>query len=150
MIASAGIAFLHFAAVFGVFGTLVGEWLVFSRTPTVAQARQLQWLDRLYGLSATALLVAGGIRAWRFEKGLDFYLSNPFFHLKLTLFVLVGLLSIYPTVVFIRWSNDVKAGRGPAVSDTQHAWISRLLKIELVLLFAILACASLMAKGIGS
>ena len=150
MITSAAVAFLHFAAVFGVFGTLVGEWLVFSRAPTVAQARQLQWLDRLYGLSATALLVAGGIRAWRFEKGLDFYLSNPFFHLKLTLFVVVGLLSIYPTVVFIPWSNDLKAGRAPAVSDTQHAWITRLLKIELVALFAILACASLMAKGIGA
>lgn len=150
MIASAGIAFLHFAAVFGVFGTLVGEWLVFSRAPTVAQARQLQRLDRLYGLSATVLLVAGGIRAWRFEKGLDYYLSNPFFHLKLTLFVLVGLLSIYPTVAFIRWSNDLKAGRAPVVTEAQHAWIARLLKIELVALFAILVCASLMAKGIGA
>ena len=142
-------AFLHFAAVFGVFGALAGEWLVFGRTPTVAQARQLSQLDLLYGVSAALVLVAGGIRAYRYEKGLDYYLANPFFHLKLTLFVLVGLLSIYPTVVFIRWRGDLKAGRAPVVSETQYTWISRLLKIELVALLAIVACASLMAKGIG-
>jgi len=149
MMASAAIAFLHFAAVFGVFGALLGEWLLFGRTPTVAQARQLQQLDRLYGLSATVLLVAGGLRAYRFEKGFDYYLANPFFQLKLALFLLVGLLSIYPTIVFIRWRNDLKAERAPTVTARQHAWITRLLRIELAALFAILACASLMAKGIG-
>lgn len=149
MLASASIAFLHFAAVFGVFGTLVGEWLLFSRAPTVAEASRLQQLDRLYGLSAVVLLVAGGLRAWRFEKGLDYYLHNPFFHLKLTLFVVVGLLSIYPTVVFIRWSRDLRAGLAPVVGEAQYTWISRILKAELVLLFAVLAAASLMAKGVG-
>ena len=143
-------AFLHFAAAFGVFGALVGEWLVFGRAPTVAQARQLQWLDRLYGLSATLVLVAGGLRAYRFEKGLDYYLANPFFHLKLTLFVLMGLLSIYPTMVFIRWRGDLKAGRAPTVTEAQHARIMWLLKIELAALFGMIACASLMAKGVGA
>lgn len=147
--AGALFAFVHFAAVLGVFGALVGEWLMFGRTPTLAQARQLQRLDRLYGVSAAVVLVAGGIRAYRFEKGLDYYLANPFFHLKLTLFVLVGLLSVYPTIVFIGWRGDVKAGRAPLVTETQHAWITRLLKIELAALLAIVACASLMAKGVG-
>ena len=149
MLGSATLAFLHFAAVFGVFGTLVGEFLLFSRTPTLAQASRLQQLDRLYGLSAVVLLVAGGLRAWRFEKGLDFYLHNPFFHLTLTLFVAVGLLSIYPPVVFIRWGRALRAGQAPVVSAAQHTWISRILALELVLLFAILAAASLMAKGVG-
>ena len=147
--AGALFAFVHFAAVLGVFGALVGEWLVFGRTPTLAQARQLQQLDRLYGVSAAVVLVAGGARAYRFEKGLDYYLANPFFHLKLTLFVLVGLLSVYPTIVFIGWRGDVKARRAPVVTEAQHAWITRLLEIELVALLAIVACASLMAKGVG-
>jgi len=149
MLASATIAFLHFAAVFGVFGTLLGEWLLFNRAPTVAEASRLQQLDRLYGLSALVLLVAGALRVWRFEKGLDYYLHNPFFHLKLTLFVVVGLLSVYPTVVFIRWSRDLRGGLAPVVSEAQYTWISRILKVELVLLVGILAAASLMAKGVG-
>jgi len=147
--ASAAVAFVHFAAVFGVFGALVGEWLVFSGAPTLAQPRQLQQLDRVYGASAAVLLVAGGLRAYRFEKGLNYYLANPFFHLKLTLFLVVGLLSIYPTVVFIRWRRDLAAGRAPTVTATQRTWITLLLKFEVVALFAIVACASLMAKGIG-
>lgn len=150
MLVNALVAFVHFAAVLGIFGTLLGEWLLFGRTVTVAQALRLQQLDRFYGLSAMVLLVAGGLRAWRYEKGLDFYLHNPFFHLKLTLFVAVGLMSIYPTVVFIRWSRDLREGRAPTVTPRQHTWIRRLLAWELVLVFAILAAASLMAKGIGA
>lgn len=144
---AAFVAFLHFAAVFGVVGTLAAEWALWSRTPTVVQARRLQVIDRLYGLSAAVLLVAGGLRAWRFEKGLAFYLHNPFFHAKLTLFIAVGLMSIYPTLVFIRWSRDLRAGRAPTVSEGQHVWVSRLLKVECALLLAIAACASLMARG---
>ena len=146
---AAVIAFVHFAAVFGVVGTLAAEWALFSRAPTLVQARRLQAIDRLYGLSAVVLLVAGGLRAYRFEKGLDFYLHNPFFHAKLTLFIVVGLMSIYPTVVFIRWGRELRAGRAPVVTDRQYQWISRLLKAEGVLLLAIAACASLMARGAG-
>ena len=43
----------------------------------------------------------------------------------------------------------MKAGRAPVVTEAQHAWIRRLLGIELVALLAIVACASLMAKGVG-
>jgi putative membrane protein len=150
MLVSATVAFLHFAAAFGLFGTLVGECVLLSRTLTVAQASRLQQLDRLYGLSALVLLLAGGLRAWRFEKGLDYYLHNPFFHLKLTLFVVVGLVSIYPTVVFIRWGRDLRAGRAPVLAEAQHRWLARILKLELVLVFAILVAASLMARGVGA
>ena len=143
------VAFLHFAAVLGLFGALVGECLLFGRTVSVAQATTLQRLDRLYGLSATVLLVVGGLRAWRYEKGLDFYLANPFFHLKLSLFVLVGLLSVYPTVVFLRWGRDLRAGHAPVVSEAQYRTVTRLLRIELAGVFAIVAAASLMAKGVG-
>jgi putative membrane protein len=148
MLLPALVAFFHFAAVLGMFGTLLGEWLLFSRSPSVAQASRLQQLDRLYGLSAMVLLVAGGLRAWRYEKGLDYYLHNPFFHLKLTAFIVVGLLSVYPTVVFIRWGAALREGRAPVVTPKQHLWITRLLKIELAGVVVILAAASLMAKGV--
>jgi len=35
-------------------------------------------------------------------KGSAFYFGNPFFNAKMALFVLVGLISIYPTVRFIK------------------------------------------------
>lgn len=150
MLIASFVSFLHFAAAFGLFGALLGEWLLLSRTPSLAEARRLQQLDRLYGLCAVVLLVAGSLRAWRYEKGLDFYLASPFFHAKLTLFVLVGLLSIYPTIVFIRWGRDTRRGQAPSLPAAQHAVLARLIRLELLAFAGVVACATLMAKGAGA
>ncbi|MGE5865901.1 MAG: DUF2214 family protein [Rhizobacter sp.] len=150
MLAASFVSFLHFAAAFGVFGTLLGEWLLLSRAPDLANARRLQQLDRWYGMCAVVLLVAGLLRAWRYEKGLDFYLATPFFHAKLTFFVLLGLLSIYPTVVFIRWGRDTRRGQVPVLPPGQQRTLARLVQLELLAFAAVVACATLMARGAGA
>jgi putative membrane protein len=149
MIASSLVAALHFIAAFGIAATLFLEWLTFSRTPTLAEAKRIALADRWYGTFAGLLLVVGFVRAAHFEKGWSFYAHSPFFHLKLTLFVLVGLLSIYPTVRFIRWAPALKAGRAPELGDREHALISRLLAVQMALLVLIVISASLMAHGVG-
>lgn len=149
MLAKSLIASLHFIAAFGIAATLFFEWFTFSRTPTLAEAKRIVMADRWYGLFAMALLVVGFVRALHFEKGWSYYAHSPFFHLKLTLFVLVGLLSIYPTVRFIRWGSAIKAGQAPTVSDTDYTRISRLLSAQMLLLVGILLSASLMANGAG-
>lgn len=83
-----------------------------------------------------------------FEKGNAFYFSSPFFTAKMTLFVLVGLLSIYPTVRFIKW-RETSQGRAPALSAHEYAWLRASLRAELALLLAVALCASLMARGVG-
>ena len=83
------------------------------------------------------------------EKGQAFYFSNPVFHAKLTLFVLVGLLSIYPTVRFIKWGAQTKQGLAPVVPAAEYARIMLMLRAELVLLLGMALCASLMARGVG-
>ncbi len=148
MLANSFVAFLHFVAAFGIAATLFFEWYTFSRTPTVVEARRIAMADRWYGLFAMGLLVVGFVRAFYFEKGIGFYLATPFFHLKITLFVLIGLISIYPTVRFIRWGKDLRAGRAPEVSESQHRLISRCLSAQMVLLLGVILSASLMAKGI--
>ncbi|GAB4565518.1 MAG: DUF2214 family protein [Rhizobacter sp.] len=142
-------AYIHFIAAFGVVATLFFEWFTFSKAPTAIEARRLALADRCYGLFAGLVLVVGLVRAYAYEKGFEFYLSNPFFHLKVTLFVLIGLLSIYPTVRFARWRPDIQAGRAPVVSEAQHKLISRLLSAQMVLLALVLLSASLMANAVG-
>ena len=95
------------------------------------------------------LLVVGFIRVLYFEKGREFYFSNPFFHAKLTLFVLVGLLSIYPTIRFIKWGAQTKLGRPPVLAAGEFRKIRIVLHIELALLLGAALCASLMARGVG-
>ncbi len=148
MIASAVFAFLHFTAVFGIFVTVFYEFMALSERPTVAEARKIQMCDRLYGIFATMLLVVGFIRVLYLEKGREFYFSNPFFHAKLTLFVLVGLLSIYPTIRFIKWGAQTKLGQPPVLAADEFKKIRMVLHIELALLLGAALCASLMARGI--
>ena len=69
---------------------------------TAAEARTLQRLDIIYGGAAVLVLVTGIMRMY-LEKGTTYYLHNGAFHALLGVFVVVALLSIYPTVVFLRW-----------------------------------------------
>jgi putative membrane protein len=96
------------------------------------------------------MLTFGFLRVIYFEKGSVYYFSNTFFQIKLGLFIAVGLISIYPTFLYSRWSKELKQGIVPKVSAEMVTSLKRIIHWELVLLGAILLCASLMAKGFGS
>jgi putative membrane protein len=142
-------AFVHFLAAFGIFATVFLEWQTMSRTPTHAEARRIQLSDRWFGLFALVVLIVGALRVFFFEKGASYYAASPFFHAKMALFVLVGLLSIYPTVRFIKWGRQTKQGLPPLLSPVEYRRIMLMLRAELVLLLGVALCASLMARGVG-
>ena len=149
MVTSAFFAFLHFVAVFGVVATVFLEWQTMSPAPTHAEALRLQRCDRWYGQFAMLLVVVGLLRVYFFEKGKAFYFGNPVFNAKMALFVLVGLVSIYRTVRFIKWRAQTRQGAAPLVSAKEYGRIMMSLRIELLLLLGTALCASLMARGVG-
>jgi putative membrane protein len=143
------VAFLHFLAAFGIFATVFFEWQTMSRTPSFADARRIQMCDTWYGIFAALVLIVGFLRVYYFEKGSAFYISNPFFRAKLALFLLVGLLSIYPTIRFLKWRAQTRQGQPPIVSEQEHGRIMLVLRTEMLLLLGVAFCASLMARGVG-
>jgi putative membrane protein len=149
MVTSAFFAFLHFLAVFGVVATVFLEWQTMSPAPSHAEARRIQRCDRWYGMFAMLLVAVGLLRVYFFEKGKAFYFGNPIFNAKMTLFVLVGLVSIYPTIRFIKWRAQMRQGAAPVVSAEEYRRIMMSLRAELLLLLAAALCASLMARGVG-
>jgi putative membrane protein len=149
MVISALFAFLHFVAVFGIFGTVFLEWQTMSRNPSHAEASRMQRCDRWYGISAVVVLIVGFLRVFYFEKGPAFYMASPFFLAKLALFVLVGLLSIYPTIRFLKWRPQTRQGQAPAISEPEYLRIMLFLRAELVLLLGVALCASLMSRAVG-
>lgn len=149
MIVSASLAFLHFAAVFGIVCTLFFEWLTMSPAPSFSEATRIQLCDRWYGICAAAVLIVGFVRATHFEKGWAFYAASPFFYGKLALFALLGVISIYPTIRFIKWRTPMRHATGPALSAREYKLIMMSLRAELLLVLGIALCASLMARGIG-
>src|SRR5947199_8078404 len=88
------------------------EWL----NATVVE--RLAVVDRIYGIAAGAVLLTGIARTWWGVKGTSWYWHQPLLHLKLTLFIIVGLLSIKPTVMFIRWRRELRAS-GALPSDAE-------------------------------
>ena len=114
--------------------------------PTLAQARALQILAGTYGGSAAVVLATG---IWRMflEKGVGYYLHDVAFHILVTLFVIIGLLSIYPTVIFIRWRKITAAGQAPTLAPGQFKRIQMILRVEMVLLLIAPLFATGMAHG---
>ena len=118
------------------------QWL------NAAVVERLAKVDRVYGIAALAVLATGLVRTWLGVKGTAWYWSNPLLHLKLTLFVVVGVLSIFPTLTFLRWRKKLRAdGSLPAEADI--AKTRRLVMIQAHLIAVIPLAAVFLARGYG-
>ena len=67
---------------------------------------------------------------------------------ELALFVLVGVISIYPTIRFIGWRRRTDQGGALAVAEQECGRITLALRAEMAVLVVMVLCASLMARGI--
>lgn len=141
------LAFLHHLAAFVVFATLTAELVLLRNELTLPTARTILRIDAAYGIAAVVVVVAGLLRVFYTEKGAAYYFASGTFIAKLALFIVVGLLSIYPTIKFLGWRSSLREGRTPAFEA--RGTVRMLVHIELTLLVAILLLAPMMARGIG-
>jgi putative membrane protein len=146
---AATFAFLHHLAAFTLVAALAVQFVLLRDEITVASARKLQAIDTIYGVAAVMLLIVGLGRVFHFEKGATYYFHTWTFIAKLSLFVLVGLLSILPTLAFRSWRGAVQQGQAPQVTAPQLQRLRAIVHLELVGVVLIILCAALMAKGIG-
>jgi putative membrane protein len=142
-------AFLHHLAAFTLVAALAVEFVLIRGELTLKTARKLQLVDSLFGISSGAVLVVGLLRVFYVEKGASYYFHSVPFIAKLSLFIIVGLLSIVPTVEFLSWGKSLKQGQLPALTDRRMAAIRSVIHCELAGVVLIILCAALMAKGVG-
>lgn len=105
--------------------------------------------DLIYGLSAIAVLAFGLCRVFFFDKPVVYYLHSVPFWAKLALFAIIGLLSITPTFAFFRARTAVRGDSNYVILADTVSMLQRRVALELLLIVALLVCASLMAKGVG-
>ncbi|MBD2448618.1 DUF2214 family protein [Nostoc sp. FACHB-152] len=146
---SAIVAYLHYLSFMLCFGTLLLEAFHLKQELNLKAAVKIVIFDALYGISATIVLVTGILRVIYFGKGSDYYLSNPFFYTKVAVFLVVGLLSLYPTVCFIGWVRDLQQGQVPTLELAKLKRLSWLIKIELAGFTLIPLLATIMARELG-
>ena len=142
-------AYLHYVAMIAIAVILVVEHMLCVPGLTGARVRLLARLDLLYMAAAVLALGSGAARVVWFGKGAAFYLHNPVFYIKLALFVAVGLLSIPPTLQYLRWRRSLESGAANVAADYQVLRVRRYILVELFLFACIPLMATFMARGIG-
>jgi putative membrane protein len=149
MVTTALMAFLHHVLAFTLTACIVYEFIAYRKNMGIAEMRRIQRVDLAYGISAGLLLVVGVLRVFFFEKGPNFYLNNPFFWVKMNAFLVMGLLSIDPTIRYIRWNRSLRQDIVPEVSEPEYRRTRLLLWLEVIAIVVVLLAAALMARGIG-
>ena len=146
---SAIMAFLHHLAAFTLTGSIIYEHVAFRKDLTLAEARRIQRMDIVYGISAAMVLIIGLLRVFYYEKGAPFYAHNLFFWTKMAGFALVALLSVYPTVRFLSWIKSLAKNEPPQMTDKEVSTIKLILRLEMAGIVLILLSAALMARVVG-
>jgi putative membrane protein len=139
------VKYVHFICIFGIVGALVGEHLLIQPKMTRAEIKRMSMVDAVYGICAVLLLVAGFTLWFAVGKPAEFYTNNWIFHTKIGLFVIVGLLSIVPTIFF----NKNRKGNLDEIIEVPKR-IVMFIRIQLLLIFIMPLLATLMARGIGA
>jgi putative membrane protein len=142
-------AFLHHLAAFTLVATVVFEHAVFAPVVPIELARRLRRIDAYYGIAAAVLLVVGFLRVFYFEKGAAYYFHDTWFIVKISLFAMVGIVSIYPNKVFLSWRPALSQGRAPDIAPSVARAVRLCLMLELAGIVVILFAAPLMARGFG-
>ena len=138
------LAIAHHLIVFALFGILAAELISVKRGMSADSVAKVAAVDLGYGALAGVILIVGFTRAILAAKGWAYYSHNGFFWAKITTFVLVGLLSVPPTLKFIQWQ---RAGGSPADQDVRS--VRSFLYVELALFALLPIFAAAMARGYG-
>jgi putative membrane protein len=142
-------AYLHFLSIMALMAMLLAEHVMLQPHMTQLHIKRLAIIDLGYGMAAVAVLMTGVLRFAYFGKGMPYYLGNPLFLVKVGLFLLIALISIYPTVTFLSWRRLINGGQHPDVNTKRITRLRYLVRLELGLLLIIPLLAVLMARGIG-
>ena len=116
------------------------EWM------NAAVVERLVRLDVIYQISMATLVVSGLVRILWGIKGASWYLSQPMLHAKLTLLLVMIVLSVPPTLAFRRWRSALRtSGALPAEVEVRKA--RKLIMVQSHLLPVVAVIAVFWARG---
>lgn len=143
------LAYLHFTAIILLFSFLAVQ-VVLIRGPLDERiVRLLGRMDIWYFSSAIAALVTGFLRAAFGAKGGDFYFNSWPIYAKIALFLAVAVISIKPTMTFIRWKRMYEREPAWQVPQGEQAAMRKLVFVEVHLAALIPVFAVIMSRGLG-
>jgi putative membrane protein len=149
MVLDALLAYLHFTAIFVLFAFLTVQAVLLRRPLDEPRIRLIGRMDLWYFGAAMAALLTGFLRMGLGAKGAEFYMGSWPFYVKVGLFLAVGVISIHPTLAFIRWRRALDHDRAWSLPEPEQKSIRRLVMLEVHLAALIPVFAVMMARGLG-
>lgn len=143
------LAILHHILIFAIAAIIAAELVLVRRGLKGETVPMLARMDGLYGLLALLVLAVGVGRVVFGLKSWEYYVWYWAFWAKMAAFAAVGLLSIVPTMRFVRWRNAASGNVGYAVPDAEIASVRFYLHAEASIFLLIPAFAAVMARGVG-
>ncbi|MEQ8474393.1 MAG: DUF2214 family protein [Marinoscillum sp.] len=138
------VKYIHLIGIFGLVGTLVAELILTKPVMKRHEISLLARVDAVYGLSTMIVLAAGFVLWFGVGKPAEFYSTNWIFISKLVVFGIIGGLSIWPTVFFL------KNRKGDQQDEVFIPGGLRIMvRCEIGLLIILPLLAVLMVNGIG-
>lgn len=141
------LASIHHLLLIGLVAVLVFELALVREGLAAGAIRRVSKADRVYGILAVAILAIGFSRVYFGIKGADFYLSSHIFWTKIAAFVLVGLLSIPPTLRIVRWARAARDDHAYVAPVAEIAAARRFMHMEAGVFLLIPILAAAMARG---
>ena len=149
ILSSSFVAYGHTLGFMVLVACLVMEHMMVRDTQTERGISKLAVVDLIYGLSVLLVVTTGILRLFFYGKGVDFYLHNGIFHTKITLFVIIALLSIYTTKTILGSRKRMRAGNSEESIQLPKS-VAMIIRVELLLVVLLPLLAALIARGMGS
>ena len=146
---SALVAYVHYLGIILCFGALMFERIILKMNLSKNDTKSIIIADVIYGIAGLAILVTGILRVKYFGQGGEFYTSNPIFWIKVSMYIVIGLISLYPTTTYILWAIPLSKNKLPVISENLVRRFKLIITTELVGFAVIPFFATLMSRGIG-
>ena len=146
---SALAAYGHYLGLVLVAGSLATERALVRPGMSDEAEEQLVIADALYGIAGVLVFYTGYLRATEFGKGWDFYAHEPVFWVKMTLAIVMGTSSLFPTIKIIQRAVAKRNGEEvPPMSEKLAKRMTTIINGEILAVASIPLAASLMSRGV--
>ena len=146
---SALVAYIHYLGIILCFGALMYERITLKINLSKNETISILIADVIYGIAGIAILITGILRVKYYGQGGEFYTNNPIFWLKVSLYIVIGLISLYPTITYVLWAIPLSQNKLPVISENLVKRFKLIIMTELVGFAVIPFFATLMSRGIG-
>jgi len=143
------LAYLHFVSIFVLFGYLIVEMVTIKGELDAAGIRRLARADIIYFGAAIAAFVTGLLRLFYGARGSGFYLTSWPIYVKVAIFLVIGLISVMPTLTILRWRRAVDQDAAWKVPAQEQRKVRRIVMAELHLAALVPIFAVIMSRGLG-